>query len=117
MDHLLQSPHFNLQLSLLTSFFLFLFTMISLKNLGCVLRSCFKTITILKPRISKTHLQASIKLVNFPNTTAYCNCLKLIVDEFGNVDTPINNSRLMIRIFSSLSKTMRVLLPTYNMTH
>ena len=33
----------------------------------------------------------STKLVDFPNTTTYCNRLKLIADQLGNVDVPVNN--------------------------
>lgn len=33
----------------------------------------------------------STKLVDFPNTTTYCNRLKIITDQLGNVDVPFNN--------------------------
>ena len=34
------------------------------------------------------------KLINFPNATTYCNRLKQIVDQSGNVDAPVTNYAL-----------------------
>ena len=40
---------------------------------------------------------------DFLNTLAYCNRLKHIADQMANVDALVNNTRLVIRMITSLS--------------
>lgn len=48
----------------------------------------------------------STKFVNFPNSTTYCNRLKQMADRLGNVDASIDNSGLVIRMLSGLTKIL-----------
>ncbi|XP_045798114.1 uncharacterized protein LOC123892370 [Trifolium pratense] len=49
------------------------------------------------------HQFANTNLEDFPSTKAYCNRLKLLVDQLDNVDSPVNNTRLVLKMISGLT--------------
>lgn len=49
------------------------------------------------------HQFANTHLEDFPSTKAYCNRLKLLADQLENVDSPINNTRLVLKMISGLT--------------
>ncbi|GAU43462.1 hypothetical protein TSUD_141000 [Trifolium subterraneum] len=51
----------------------------------------------LEHQFTNTHLE------DFPSTKAYCNRLKLLANELGNVDSPVNNTRLVLKMISGLT--------------
>ncbi|MCH79418.1 polynucleotidyl transferase [Trifolium medium] len=42
-------------------------------------------------------------LEDFPSTRTYCNRLKLLADQLTNVDSPVNNTRLVLKMISGLT--------------
>ncbi|XP_020249077.1 uncharacterized protein LOC109826459, partial [Asparagus officinalis] len=42
-------------------------------------------------------------LEDFPTTKAYCNRLKLLADQLANVDAPVSNTRLVLKMISGLT--------------
>ncbi|XP_058780678.1 uncharacterized protein LOC131654755 [Vicia villosa] len=51
----------------------------------------------LEHQFSNTHLEY------LPLTKAYCNLLKLLADQLANVDSPVNNTRFMLKMIFGLS--------------
>jgi uncharacterized membrane protein YgcG len=51
----------------------------------------------LEHQFTNTHLE------DFPSTKAYCNRLKLLADQLANVDSPVNNTRLVLKMISGLT--------------
>jgi hypothetical protein len=51
----------------------------------------------LENEFSDTHLE------NFPSTKAYCNRLKTLSDQLANVDSPVTNTRLVLKMISGLT--------------
>jgi len=49
------------------------------------------------------HQFTNTNLEDFPSTKAYCNRLKLLVDQLANVDSSVNNTRLMLKMISGLT--------------
>ncbi|GAU50662.1 hypothetical protein TSUD_410300 [Trifolium subterraneum] len=49
------------------------------------------------------HQFANTNLEDFPSTKAYCNRLKLLSDQLANVDSPVNNTRLVLKMISGLT--------------
>ncbi|XP_019465340.1 PREDICTED: adenylate cyclase, terminal-differentiation specific-like [Lupinus angustifolius] len=49
------------------------------------------------------HQFANTHLEDFPSTKAYCNRLKLLADQLANVDSPVNNTRLVLKMISGLT--------------
>ncbi|XP_050878728.1 uncharacterized protein LOC127082531 [Lathyrus oleraceus] len=58
------------------------------------------------------HLQAvqlenqfsNTNLADFPSTKAYCNRLKLLSNQLANVDSPVTNTRLVLKMISGLTE-------------
>ncbi|GAU24529.1 hypothetical protein TSUD_156410 [Trifolium subterraneum] len=46
---------------------------------------------------------SNTNLEDFPSTTAYCNRLKLLSDQLANVESPISNTRLVLKMISGLT--------------
>jgi len=46
---------------------------------------------------------SNTNLKDFPSTKAYCNHLKLFSDQLTNVDSPITNTRLVLKMIASLT--------------
>ncbi|MCI39224.1 hypothetical protein A2U01_0060455, partial [Trifolium medium] len=42
-------------------------------------------------------------LEGFPSTKAYCNRLKLLCDQLANVDSPVSNTRLVLKMIFGLT--------------
>jgi hypothetical protein len=51
----------------------------------------------LENQFSNTHLE------DFTSTKAYCNRLKLLSDQLANVDSPVSNTRLVLKMISGLT--------------
>ncbi|MCI36118.1 polynucleotidyl transferase, partial [Trifolium medium] len=51
----------------------------------------------LENQFSNTHLE------NFPSTKAYCNRLKILSDQLANVDSPVTNTRLILKMIFGLT--------------
>ncbi|PNX68715.1 hypothetical protein L195_g056319, partial [Trifolium pratense] len=51
------------------------------------------------------HQFTNSNLEDFPSTKAYCNRLKLLSDQLANVDSPVNNTRLVLKMLSGLTDT------------
>jgi hypothetical protein len=51
----------------------------------------------LETQFSNTHLEG------FTSTKAYCNRLKLLSDQLANVDSPVSNTRLVLKMISGLT--------------
>ncbi|GAU34543.1 hypothetical protein TSUD_219260 [Trifolium subterraneum] len=49
------------------------------------------------------HQFTNTNLEDFPSTKAYCNRLNLLADQLVNVDSPINNTRLVLKMISGLT--------------
>jgi uncharacterized membrane protein YgcG len=49
------------------------------------------------------HQFTNTNLEDFPSTKAYCNRLKLLADQLANVDSPVNNTRLVLKMISGLT--------------
>jgi hypothetical protein len=48
---------------------------------------------------------SNTKLESFPSTKAYCNRLKLLSNQLANVDSPVSNTRLVLKMISGLTDT------------
>ncbi|XP_050878116.1 uncharacterized protein LOC127081931 [Lathyrus oleraceus] len=46
---------------------------------------------------------SNINLKDFPPTKAYCNRLKTLSDQLANVDSPVTNTRLVLKMISGLT--------------
>ncbi|XP_021774771.1 uncharacterized protein LOC110738679 [Chenopodium quinoa] len=46
-----------------------------------------------------------LHLENFPNVTAYCQRLKSISDQLANVDQPVSDQKLVLRLVAGLTKS------------
>ncbi|MCH79967.1 hypothetical protein A2U01_0000729 [Trifolium medium] len=46
---------------------------------------------------------SNTNLEDFPSTKAYCNRLKFLSDQLANVDSPVSNTRLVLKMISSLT--------------
>lgn len=46
---------------------------------------------------------ANTDLDDFRSTKAYCNRLKLLADQLSNVDSPVNNTRLVLKMIYGLT--------------
>lgn len=53
----------------------------------------------LEHQFTNTHLE------DFPSKKAYCNRLKLLADQLVNVNSPINNIRLVLKMISGLTNS------------
>jgi hypothetical protein len=51
------------------------------------------------------HQFTNTNLEDFPSTKAYSNRLKLLADQLANVDSPVNNTRLVLKIISGLTES------------
>ena len=52
-----------------------------------------------------THLEeelADVRLENFPNAEAYCNHVKSLADRLADVEAPVSDSRLVLRLIGGL---------------
>jgi len=49
------------------------------------------------------HQFANTHLDDFPSTKAYCNRLELLADQLSNVDSPVNNTRLVLKMIYGLT--------------
>ncbi|CAH9079407.1 unnamed protein product [Cuscuta epithymum] len=45
---------------------------------------------------------SNTRLESFPNIASYCNALKTLATKLSNVDSPVNNQRLVLRIVNGL---------------
>ncbi|XP_050876235.1 uncharacterized protein LOC127079928 [Lathyrus oleraceus] len=45
---------------------------------------------------------------DFPNVSAYCQCLKMLSDQLRNVDSPVNNHHLVLQPISGLLEAYRI---------
>jgi hypothetical protein len=46
---------------------------------------------------------SNTNLEDFSSTKAYCNCLKLLSDQLANVDSPVSNTCLVLKMISGLT--------------
>ena len=46
---------------------------------------------------------SNTNLEDFPSTKAYCNRLKTLSDQLANVDSPVTNTRLVLKMISGLT--------------
>ncbi|XP_019430551.1 PREDICTED: uncharacterized protein LOC109337917 [Lupinus angustifolius] len=51
------------------------------------------------------HQFANTHLEDFPSTKTYCNRLKLLADQLANVDSPVNNTRLVLKMIFGLTNS------------
>ncbi|PNX87267.1 polynucleotidyl transferase [Trifolium pratense] len=51
------------------------------------------------------HQFTNTNLEDFPSTKAYCNRLKLLSGQLANVDSPVNNTCLVLKMLSGLTDT------------
>jgi uncharacterized membrane protein YgcG len=71
--------------------------------------SCWKRIAAMfqdNKHTRAVHLEhqfTNTVLADFPSTKAYCNRLKLLSDQLANVDSPVNNTRLVLKMISGLT--------------
>lgn len=47
---------------------------------------------------------SNTNLADFPSTKAYCNRLKLLSDQLTNVDSPVTNTRLVLKMIFGLTE-------------
>jgi hypothetical protein len=78
------------------------------KTAGSASPLCFVTTNIpeqynysravqLETQFSNTNLE------DFPSTKAYCTSLKTLSDQLANVDSPVTNTRLVLKMISGLT--------------
>lgn len=46
---------------------------------------------------------SNTNLEDIPSTKAYCNCLKTLSNQLANVDSPVTNTHLVLKMISSLT--------------
>ncbi|GAU39490.1 hypothetical protein TSUD_279110 [Trifolium subterraneum] len=50
---------------------------------------------------------SSTRMEDFPNVSAYCQCLKQLSDQLKNVGAPVSEQRLVLQLFSGLTEPYR----------
>ncbi|XP_050894497.1 uncharacterized protein LOC127101193 [Lathyrus oleraceus] len=50
---------------------------------------------------------SNTSMEDFPNVSAYCQCLKMLYDQLRNVGSPVNNHRLVLQLISGLPEAYR----------
>ena len=67
-----------------------------LKGRGLVSNLCFRTTRLLGLLILKRNLR------NFSSIDSYCNHIKLLADQLADVDAPLTNNRLVLKLTAGL---------------
>ncbi|XP_058771930.1 uncharacterized protein LOC131645313 [Vicia villosa] len=50
---------------------------------------------------------SNTRMKDFPNVSAYCQCLKMLSDQLRNIGSAVNNHRLVLQLISGLPKAYR----------
>ncbi|XP_050902570.1 uncharacterized protein LOC127114542 [Lathyrus oleraceus] len=70
---------------------------------------CWKRITVMFHDNKHSHVvqlenqYSNTNLEDFPSIKAYCNRLKTLFDQLSNIDSPVTNTRLVLKMISGLT--------------